>query len=890
MIHWTEEAEKAFQRYVSLSKRAVESVNADPDEVAEDLRRHIEEELSKGSFTLITEEDVHGVVKRMGVLDAELTLDLLSEDFGERKKPRRRSAWQGISSFLIGILGVALPVFALMVELGEHMCSDFYVNPIPTIWHILLILVVPLANLMVWMMLETPLTGIRLKALGWLNGAAIGIAFFYTLVFIPLVPFGVVFILGMGIGFLPLAPLLSFLVAIWLRFKASSSFLGLVGYRLPGLLAGFLLGILILVGLGLPATITRTGLKMAASQKPETQKKGLALLERFGSEDMMIQSCYQRPISMGMMDPIGALLTSMHPVGSERAREIVFRVTGKPFTAFHRPDLSIRGGEFLREMESDPDQGEFFTGSLAKGISLVSSRMDGSVAPDAALGYLEWTLEFKNEVSWQQEARGQIFLPPGGVVSRLTLWVNGVEREAAFGSRTKTRQAYQQVVQRRRDPVLVTTSGKDRVAFQCFPVPPGGGIMKIRLGITFPLSLSTKDKAFLRLPYFAERNFKIDEILQHSVWVESKQPFENNSRVFLTENPKPDLFALRGNLTNALLDSATGVLCATRNPAMVTTWAPDLIAKDGSLIKQSITSAGVVPPQRVVVVLDGSVSMQARAGSISRVIHEIPDGIEMRLVHAGRDGVEVLEPGAASVGELRTQISEKIASFEYKGGSDNTEALYKAWDLASEKSGSVILWIHGPQPVLLRSVDLLIQRWERRPDGPRLLSLQVAPGPDKVMEKLDGVTQVSSVISEQDCTKDLRRILKQWGGQLETLQIYREKIASGSGEANQPGQEVSMHLVRLWARDQIEALNVTPTPQSTSQEISIASAYKLVTPHMGAVVLENDQQYQVAGLNVPDAQNIPTIPEPQTWMLILVVLSLLAWAVIQQRRSGCLRG
>jgi hypothetical protein len=62
-------------------------------------------------------------------------------------------------------------------------------------------------------------------------------------------------------------------------------------------------------------------------------------------------------------------------------------------------------------------------------------------------------------------------LPPGGVVSRLTLWVNGEEREAAFAGRSQTRQAYQQVVSRRRDPVLVTTAGRDRVLVQCFPVP-----------------------------------------------------------------------------------------------------------------------------------------------------------------------------------------------------------------------------------------------------------------------------------------------------------------------------------------------------------------------------------------------------------------------------------
>jgi hypothetical protein len=67
------------------------------------------------------------------------------------------------------------------------------------------------------------------------------------------------------------------------------------------------------------------------------------------------------------------------------------------------------------------------------------------------------------------------------------LWVNGEEREAAFAGRSQTREAYQKVaIQQRRDPVLVTTAGPDRVQMQCFPVPPNGGLMKIRIGITAP--------------------------------------------------------------------------------------------------------------------------------------------------------------------------------------------------------------------------------------------------------------------------------------------------------------------------------------------------------------------------------------------------------------------
>ena len=46
----------------------------------------------------------------------------------------------------------------------------------------------------------------------------------------------------------------------------------------------------------------------------------------------------------------------------------------------------------------------------------------------------------------QREARAELALPPGGVVSRVTLWIDGVEREAAFAGRDATRRAYERVV------------------------------------------------------------------------------------------------------------------------------------------------------------------------------------------------------------------------------------------------------------------------------------------------------------------------------------------------------------------------------------------------------------------------------------------------------------
>ncbi|MFN8654923.1 MAG: VIT domain-containing protein [Candidatus Obscuribacterales bacterium] len=88
--------------------------------------------------------------------------------------------------------------------------------------------------------------------------------------------------------------------------------------------------------------------------------------------------------------------------------------------------------------------------------------MNAVVEPQGAVGYEEWTFNFKNDSDTQQEARTQIALPPGAVVSRLTLWINDKPHEAVFGSREKTKSAYKSVVYRQRDRFWLQPSTRSR--------------------------------------------------------------------------------------------------------------------------------------------------------------------------------------------------------------------------------------------------------------------------------------------------------------------------------------------------------------------------------------------------------------------------------------------
>ncbi|HEY2981230.1 MAG TPA: VIT domain-containing protein, partial [Anaerolineales bacterium] len=376
--------------------------------------------------------------------------------------------------------GVIFPALVVLLEVTTGFCASVFFDPIPTVWHMLVAAFVPAVNFLIWLALRKDWREHR-RALGWLSGAAIGGAAFYTLVFLPLMPIGAFALILFGLGLLPMAPLFALIASItgrrylrrWQEQPA----------KLPGLWPGLALTLIVLAAATLPDVMTRFGLEMAASADAATSRRGDAWLRWMGDRDSMLRNCYARP---GRTDFVSFLFSFGGQVNPEEARRIYYRVTGAPFSDAPRPELKT--GRSLFDW-FDTDRGGSAAGGRAKDLSMASSRMDQSVDANAGVSYLEWTLLFKNQAAWQQEARTQIALPPGGVVSRLTLWVNGEEREAAFAARGKVRQAYEQVVRQRRDPVLVTTSGPDRVLVQCFPVPPDGGEMKIRIGITAPVQL-----------------------------------------------------------------------------------------------------------------------------------------------------------------------------------------------------------------------------------------------------------------------------------------------------------------------------------------------------------------------------------------------------------------
>jgi hypothetical protein len=497
-----------------------------------------------------------------------------------------------------------------------------------------------------------------------------------------------------------------------------------------------------------------------------------------------------------------------------------------------------------------------------KNLDLSESRFDGHVDAASRIGYGEWTMVFKNSSNQVKEARCQVKLPAGGRVSRLTLWVNGEPREAAFSSVSKVKAAYKAVaVVQRRDPVLVNVVGPDTIMVQCFPVPANGQ-MKIRFGVSAPL-----ENGRWELPHVVERNFGLAENLENAVWLQGNCEFSlsgsGKPQDSIADGTGRSLSATLGK--SGLMCPGTALCTASLPETPPVVWCEDRFAKpEERFLVREPTTAPCPAANKIVVIIDGSAALsQARAWIVSALGKQSGAGLILLLAddHARRVTLEELE------------------AYPFSGGRDNEPALREGIRLARE-SGAPIVWIHGPQAVGLSQPEALLQQIERGSIRPVIHEIEAVAGPNRLAEAIyrTGCIKRGPLLlaREQDFSQFLKNLRTE----------HQESGWTWKRSAtleNLPGTKVWDHLARLWAASAAEKSS-SPMPDAARSEL--AARYQLVTLFSGAVVLETQQQYAEHGLTPADGSatpQVPNVPEPSTSLLVILAT---AAAMLRRKREA----
>ncbi|MDB4673300.1 VIT domain-containing protein [Verrucomicrobiales bacterium] len=874
MMKWTEDAEVALNNYIAHRQR-VEQEGFDADEVRADLRSHVEEELTSEGVQIVMSEAVRGI------LGIEETVNVAPEPV--RKKLPLRRKW-----FII--FGIIAPLAVLVLEIFTGFCAGVFFDPLPSLWHVAVVALVPLAH---WFVLRSLLGKGSRRSAQWavfLQGVAVVVVVYYSLLFLPLLPIAFPAIIAWGAGFLPIGVIGCGWIAIrncWLLKKSSREILPQVKLRKRLLLCGVLVGVVTLAAMELPKALGQIGMRMAVSDSDDTKANGLSLLRTIQPEESIRRVCYLPARGWtGGKDTVGWIFSLAARIDREQAREIYYRVTGDSFNTRPAPSGGLSSWRssstafddivFETRDGIDDDLGGDNVGVRVAGLTLGESRLDAHIDPVSALAYQEWTMVFKNASNRAREARMQVLLPPLGVVSRLTLWVDGEEREAAFSTISRVKQAYQSIaVRERRDPVLVNVTGPDRIMVQCFPVPRNGEI-KIRFGITAPLDRGAHPGR-LHLPSLIERNFSIGSGLKHSVWVQSPDPLFSP----LGRSGGGDLEAgdrsQRGHHLRRQLDHddfqaySTYVDCPTAAESAPLVTCPDPFLGSGEDIQliRERTSTNRVPLSSFTIVLDGSSSLAPLRRQLVKALNSIPETLDIKVLLAKDDLIEL--------GNAR-EAARQLGYHRFVGGFDNRPALATALDHAASTGGAVV-WIHGPHPVSLPGGEALAQFFDRTPNPVPLYAIGLVRGPDRLLESLYRETAVHPGERFEDVAKDLPAFLQRLAsGDHAVDYTYSESTGSDIPSGAVP---VWDQLARYHGYEQV--MDAFYRGGSATGTAELAATHQLVTPFSGAVVLETQAQFERFGLTPADAASvsaIPTIPEPSSAVLVFWA----AFAALAHRR------
>lgn len=755
-------------------------------------------------------------------------------------------------------LATIFPFAVILIELATRLCAGALFDPIPTPGHLLLVMAVPLINLLLWRALQGEAPPPRWLVLA--GGGACFIAGGYALIFLPLMPLALIATLFLGIGLLPFAPLAGFLFALrWTRRAAE---------RLPRgaalMLAGLGCGLAAQMIVEAPAIVTEEALDLYPCGGDE-RAAAIGWMRALGDRNLLLHYAYgDAARANGPASLLSAFWRNDSFWGgaasnlrsTTTARELYYRVTGTAFNAV--PPPLWRGGE-RPWFAWDHDIGGDAVGAVVPDLALAGSRIDGSVAAQDNLAYVEWTLDLANSGVRNAEARFTVALPEGAVATRATLWVNGEPREASIAGRGEARAAYQSIVTASRDPLLVSTDGAQRLLVQAFPVETRTPLrLRLRLGITAPFVIAPDGRRTLALPAIVERNFALSPTLRHAVWVEGGTA----TRTSLSD---ADLTAGRFRLTLPALttpERRQGAIAAAGNqPALA--------------VEQRIERAAAPSAAPVMLVIDNAADAAALAQALPPALAAIAPGRPVGMVVAGEEQA-LIAPAPWSAAQA-ARLRAALARVRFVGGQDDRAALAAAL-AAVPQAEARLVWLHGAQPVRFTEPEpRLEQALERTAVQPRLVRYQLTPGRALTVPGSAFFETARFVSPGGDVAADLRALIADVAGPGARWQVTRTPTAS-------PVRAESAHLVRLWAA---QSLAAQAGAQGKAREAGIALAHRLnlITPLSGAVVLERQQDYRNNGLPIPNPDAVPTVPEPEVWALLILVALGAAWLVAQHRRQ-----
>jgi hypothetical protein len=486
-------------------------------------------------------------------------------------EPRQQGQWQGLSGISVMLFGVVLPSVLLVMgcaSIPKRITLVLLNHPIETLVEMGLLFSIPVVNYVVWSAIcknNIRFSRLRDAALGMVTCAsgivsiicAAGLALGSHELFAEV---GTAF--STGFTFMSVAALLAGATACYLinRIRLSRDLPKARAVVVVSAVAGALLCLIAFVAAEARPWFVRIAQRQAVSNSPHDQAEGLERLRWLNPE---------RELRMECADSRAAGLVGMFiPLKSSTQHQLYFTLTGKPysFRDSHNNDLSSMPDDYLSR---------HVVGGKLSGLTLWRSKLDGTIHPSTLTSTVHWTMVFKNDANFQQEARAELKMPQGAVITGLRLWNSGEALDGVFAASGKGQGGSTWLEAGHDSPAIVTDLGHNRLLLHCYPVPPEEEL-KVQVTMAVPLKPDGSRTASIALPRFIATNFELQG--EYQLRLRSSLPLSSGAKGLKESTSAVGDKVLSGELQADQIGGSDLVVSAARSDRSATVAVLDRVA------------------------------------------------------------------------------------------------------------------------------------------------------------------------------------------------------------------------------------------------------------------------------------------------------------------------
>jgi hypothetical protein len=805
--------------------------------------------------------------------------------------PKPRRPWSGADGIAVLLFGVCLPFWLLFCCLSSipHRLSLVILNhPVETLTELALVILIPTINAVAWAALcKHKVKFCRLASLLLGAAAATGLVVAgasIAVMFAAASPFSTAsndteYFSGMA--WLAAFALLAAVVSSYLlhRIRVSRDFGSSRKQVVFSSVAGACMAV-VMFGLSEARPwMVRVAESQATDRNQARSEAGLALLRSLRPE---------RELHMECADPRAAGLAGLFiPIKQSNLHKLYFALTGQPYS-FHETknvDLSSMPDDYLSRN---------VVGELVPGLSAARSTFWAEIHPKTSTATLSCTLVLKNDTQQPQEARTEMLLPPGAVITNLTSWRHGSTFDASFVATEGVAGTSDTTSIGHDSPATISDLGRGRVLMHCYPVNSDEEY-KVRVTMAVPLKPNNLQTGTLTLPQFVASNFALTG--EHQLSVSSSDHLLSPLHRFEISQQRDGGYQLNGTLSADDLSSGNVVIQAQREiskspiavlDALAVKMAAEAEARrveelklklqqqaqsshdqvvlmvDGSkliqnqidlvrramsarrstrdvpkahpvaprYVVQTIEKIAAPLPDKLLVVVDGSQTTASYLPQITTALSKLPANIPALLTVAGADGKHFATPESLSEG------LKDLSKFSFVGGKDNLKAVVDAARLAGQAKHGAVLWIHGPQPEMNQEI-YIVSPYAAQPAFYELPLGSAATNSSALFRNHPEIGPFEQVPCNSDKVGEaLSTFISGWQPNNSTFVMQLAETTEKPQEAAKLSKSEEGELLALNARRLTQELI---QDKHRDRATAVAVRYNIVSPVSRALVNEDDQ-------------------------------------------------